>query len=259
MANHRDAFQPERRLSTTPSYVRQVRPPIPASPLQRLMLVAVAAVALAVLALALRMLDAALAENHTEQYLQHWQRHAREPAPQAWQAAFTAARRAVDSYPVASGRYLDRLGQVQAWRYPQQPVGAAQAAESRRAALDAYRDALAARPTWPNTWARVAHTYYALGETSAAFAQALEQANRLGPYRPAVQGELASVGLRTWPQLSAAQRVTTLESAHRVLDGHTDAARDLLDLAQSLGLQDVLCHGAPPQAAALCKHRGIRI
>ena len=259
MANHRDAFQPERRLSTTPSYVRHVRPPIPASPLQRLVLVAVAALVLAMLALALRMLDAALAASRSEQYLQHWQRQAREPAAQAWQAAFSAAQRAVERYPVASGRYLDRLGQVQAWRHMQQPVGALLAAESRRAALEAYQRALAVRPTWPNTWARVAHTYYALGDTSAAFVQAQEQANRLGPYRPAVQGELASIGLRNWPQLSATQRVTTLESAHRVLNGRTDAARDLLDLAQTLGLQDVLCHGAPPAAAALCKYRGIRI
>lgn len=253
MANQRDALHHERRLGK-----RRAAPPT-ASPLQLRLLLGVALLALWLIYLSLRMLLAALAEGHTEHYLSHWQRQAREPAAQPWQAALTTAQRAVDSYPVRSGRYLDRLGQVQAWRHMQHPLGDPQAAESRNAALQAYREALRVRPSWPNTWARLAHIHYALGNTGADFAQALEQANRLGPYRPAVQEELAGIGLRTWPQLSSSQRVTTLDSAHRVLNGRADAARDLLDLAQSLGLEKMLCRSAPPpSAAALCKHRGIR-
>lgn len=259
MEHHRGPLQHERRLSPAPEQRRRSAPPPPASPLQYGLLLCVALLAMTMLYLALQMLVAALANSHTEQYLQHWQRQAREPSAQAWQSAAMTAQRAVDNYPVANGRYLDRLGQVHAWRHMQHPVGDPLAAESRQAALRAYSAALDVRPSWPNTWARLAHTHYALGDSGTPFTRALEQANLLGPYRPAVQEELASIGLRTWPQLSSSQRSTTLDSAHQVLNGRTDAARDLLDLAQSLGLEKMLCRSAPPSAMALCKNRGIRI
>lgn len=259
MANHRSPVQHERRLSGAPEQRRRAAAPPPASALQFGLLLCAALMALVLLYLAVQMLNSAFANSRTEQYLQHWQRQAREPSPQAWQAAAAAAQRAVDSYPVASGRYLDRLGQVHAWCHMQHPVGDPLAAESRHAALQAYSAAVEARPSWPNTWARLAHTHYALGDTGSPFTRALEQANLLGPYRPAVQEELASIGLSTWPQLSNSQRDTTLDSARQVLNGRTDAARDLLDLAQSLGLEKMLCRSAPPSAMALCKNRGIRI
>jgi len=231
----------------TPERRRTRSTPARASRTQQCLALLCLALALVCLYLGAQMLSAALANYRTEQFLQHWTEKAQAPTPQAWRAAFEMAARAVAQYPVGNGRYLDQLGQVHAWQMLQLPVAAAAAEPSRRAALQAYQQALEVRPGWPNTWARVAHTHYTLGQFDAAFALALEHANRLGPYRQAVQQELASIGLRAWPLLSTPQRVSTLASARQVLNGRPSAARKLRELARALGLEETLCMNALPK------------
>ena len=193
----------------TPERQRKLSAPARAPRLQQFLALLSLALALVCLYLSTQMFSAALANYRTEQFLQHWTEKGQAPEPQAWRAAFEMAEQAVVHYPVANGRYLDQLGQVHAWKMLQLPVAATAADPSRRAALLAYQQALDTRPGWPNTWARVAHTHFTLGQFDADFALALEHANRLGPYRPAVQQELASIGLRAWPMLSTPARVFT--------------------------------------------------
>lgn len=231
------AQRPRERRSTR-------QPPKPQSLTQRALTVVCLAGSLALLVPAGQLLVAGLASYRVDLTLQRWSKTAHVPSEQKWQAALIAAKQANALAPVASGTYLDQLGQVYAWKAFDQPAGADSARESRQAATQAYRQATAARPTWPNTWAHLAHSKYALGEVDDEFAKALKQANRRGPYRPDVQLELASIGLRAWPLLTQPQRVDAITSARIAMDSDNKTANTLFTLAQANGLEQTLCMSA---------------
>ena len=220
------------------------QPPKPQSLVQRGLTVACLVAAGAALLPAGQMVLAGLASYRAELALQRWSSSGQPPAEAKWQSTLAAVKQANALYPVASGTYLEQLGQVYAWKAFDQPAGADSARESRLAATQAYRQASAARPTWPNTWAHLAHSKYALGEVDDEFAQALRQANRWGPYRPDVQLELASIGLRAWPLLTHSQRVDAVTSARIAMDSDNQTATALFALAQANGLEQTLCMSA---------------
>ncbi|GLK88112.1 hypothetical protein [Pseudomonas turukhanskensis] len=217
------------------------QPPKPQSPLYRALTGVCLVGALAALVPASQMLLAGLASHRAELALQRWAASAQLPAEAKWQSALDAAKQANALYPVASGTYLEQLGQVYSWKAFDQPAGADSARPSRLLAAAAYRQSAQARPTWPATWAHLAHSKYALDEFDSEFAQAMKQANEWGPYRPDVQLELASIGLRAWPMLNHQQRVDALISARHAMDGTNQAANTLFALAQTNGLEQTLC------------------
>ncbi|PTQ70651.1 hypothetical protein [Pseudomonas sp. GV071] len=225
------------------------QPPKPQSTTQRVLTVVCLAGAVALLLPAGEMALAGLASYRAELAVQRWHKTNVAPTEQKWQAALNAAQQAERFSPVASGTYLDQLGQVYAWQAFDQPVGADSARPSRLLAAQAFRQAAAARPTWPNTWAHLAHSKYALGEFDAEFAHALNQANHWGPYRPDVQLELASIGLRAWPMLNHQQRVNAVTSARQAMDSTNEAAKSLFALAQTNGLDQTLCMSATDESA----------
>jgi len=217
------------------------QPPKPQSPLYRALTGVCLVGSLAALVPAAQMAVAGLASYRTETTLLRWQASGQVPADVKWQHALRAAQLANAWYPVASGTYLEQLGQVYSWRAFDQPVGAQSAHESRLLAAAAYRHSARARPTWPTTWAHLAQSKYALGEVDNEFAQALKQANEWGPSRPDVQLELASIGLRAWPLLNHQQRVDAVTSARQAMDSTKQAANSLFAIAQANGLEQTLC------------------
>ena len=221
---------------------RRARPAVkPASRQQRVLLGTCLLLAALLLVVAAKMLVAGLSSYRVELALQRWGNNAEPPASSHWQSVLRSAQQANDSYPVARGTYLDQLGLVHAWRDQALPAADLAARASRLEALNALRLAVAARPTWPDTWARLAYSKYTLGEFDNEFAHALEQANHWGPHRPAVQYELASIALRTWPNLTPAQRLTAFRSFRRAMDGGNKAAKNLFALARAHGLETLLC------------------
>lgn len=201
----------------------------------------VLATAVGLLAIGGRMTLAGLAHFQTQAFLDSWVAPATEPAPRAWAVAEQAAQRAVAWYPVTNGLYYDRLGLVYSWQQFQQPYGAAAAQNSRKAALAAYRAAVEARPTWPDSWARLAHAKLNLLEFDAEFDHALLQASTLGPWRIGINRELTEIGLTTWPQLDAAQQAAIIESARRAVAYGPTEARRTYQLADHTGMTDLLC------------------
>lgn len=217
------------------------QPPKPQSPLYRALTGVCLVASVAALVPAAQMAVAGLASYRTQADLQRWQASAQVPAEAKWQHALRAAQLANAWYPVASGTYLEQLGQVYSWRAFDQPVGADSARDSRLLAAAAYRQSAQARPTWATTWAHLAQSKYTLGEIDSEFAQALKQANEWGPYRPDVQLELASTGLRAWPLLNHQQRVDAVTSARQAMDSTKQAANSLFAIAQANGLEQTLC------------------
>lgn len=227
--------QRERRASRQPAK--------PQTTPQRVLTAVCLAGSLLLLVPAAQLAFAGLASYRAELALQHWNKTGRAPTEQRWESALRAAKQANAINPVVSGAYLDRLGQVYGWKAVDEPPGAESARPSRLLAADAFRRATAARPTWPNTWAHLAQTKYALGEFDEEFAQALNQAKRLGPNRPDVQLELASIGLRAWPMLTQQQRVDAVTSARQAMDSTNEAAKSVFALVQASGLEQTVCLG----------------
>lgn len=189
-----------------------------------------------------RMALAGMADYQAQIFLKDWASKGQEPTPRAWAVAQAAAHRAVDLYPTPNGEYLDRLGRVYSWQQFTQPYGSPEAQASRQAALDSYRAATQARPTWPQTWARLAHTKLQLAQFDDEFRQALAQANELGPTRIMVQREVMTVAFAAWPQLNASERERMLQSARfNVAYGPRDAQYTQA-LAAQHGLTDTLCN-----------------
>lgn len=235
------------------------REPEPASLTKKALTATCLIVTIALLVPAGEMLMAGLSSYRVELALQRWSNRAEPPPEAQWRSALQAAQRANAAYPVAKGTYLDQLGRVHAWHEPLRPAGDPAERETRLAALSALRLAVAARPTWPDSWAQLAHSKYTLGEFDDEFAHALEQANHWGPHRPGVQFELANIALRAWPNLSPTQRLTAFTSLRRAIDGGNNAASTLFALAQSRGLETVFCTNAAydiDRVRKLCKRGG---
>lgn len=222
------------------------RPPIPAlrGAAAGLLLLA----SLIIAWLALRMLLAGLFSQQAQHFLDDWATaRAEEPSAAAFAVAEHAALTAVGLYPSASGADLDRLGRVYQWQYHRHPATSAdpEVIASRRAAVEAYRAAVAARPLWPYTWVRLAQAKLSLGEADAEFRDALRRASELGPWRPGVNRGISQIGFQAWRALDAQTRRLVLESAGRSAALGAAEAREVLRLADSVGQGAAVCAALP--------------
>lgn len=210
---------------------------------RRLTILLIILLSLPLLFMGSRLLLAGIASYQADAFVNDWESKGEEPNERAWQIAHAAAQRAIDLYPVANGAYQHRLGLIQQWQQFRQPFGEANAEASRRAALEAFRTATQARPTWPDHWAALAYAKLYLLEFDAEFHAALAQARELGPWRIAINRRVAEVGFIAWPQLDANERANILESARRTVAYSTQEAKNLLAIAERTGMTDELCNG----------------
>lgn len=197
-----------------------------------------------------RMALAGLASYQAQAFIDSWAKQAQEPSTRAWEVAEDAAQRAIALYPTTNGEYADRLGVVYSWQQFRHPYGAPEATNSRRAALDAYRQSTTARPTWPDTWARLAHAKLYLLEFDDEFHQAMSNAAELGPWRIGINRELTEIGLTAWPQLDEVQRQAALEAARRAVAYSENEAKRSYRLAEHTGTASVLCSNLNPTLTA---------
>lgn len=202
---------------------------------------AFALLAICLLVVGGRMTAAGIASYRANAFIGAWSAAGTMPEPQAWEVAADAAQQAVAWYPVANGEYLDRLGQVYSWRHFQLPYGDPVAEESRRAALASYRKAVAARPTAPGAWARLAHAKLALLELDPEFRRAFAAAGKFGPGRRDIHRELAEIGLIAWSALDAAERRQTVEHVHQTARLSTDGGREMAGLLERTGMVTIVC------------------
>lgn len=233
---------PSRRRSRSTSDSQTANPVT-----QRLAILLVIALSLPLLFMGSRLLLAGIAGYQAGAFLSDWESKGEEPNERAWQIAHAAAQRAINFYPVANGAYQHRLGLIQQWQQFRQPFGVPNAEASRRAALEAFRAATEARPTWPEHWAALAYAKLYLLEFDAEFHAALTQASELGPWRIGINRRVAEIGFIAWPQLDASERETTLESARRTVAYSPQEAKNLLAIAERTGMTDELCNNLSPE------------
>lgn len=203
-----------------------------------------------------RLFIAGIAAHQVQRFLDDWERLGEVPTGTAWDVAETAARRAVAFYPGANGDYLERLGKVYEWRHESLNFGDPRAQASRQRALDAYRQAVAVRPAWPDTWVQIAFVKLRLLEFDEEFDRALQQGFENGPWRMHINRGLATVGLIAWPQLDEAQRTQILTSAQRTVAFSDAQAVRLFGLSDHIDQTALLCAELP---AELLQRRGVCI
>lgn len=208
---------------------------------QKALLLLVLLASLGLAFIGLRMAGAGIASYQAEAFLEDWASKGLQPDPRAWAVAQGAALRAISRYPTADGEYLDLLGRVYSWQHISEPFGSPLAEPSRQAALDAYRAAVAARPTWPYTWLRLADTKLHLAQFDDEFRLALARATELGPTRIQIQREIAGIAFAAWPQLDTSERQRALDSARRTVAYGQRDAQQIHTRAAQLGLADTLC------------------
>ncbi len=213
--------------------------------LQRYAYVTLLLAALTLAGLAVELLQAGIASQRAERYLQHAQKLDPALSEQARHKAYEAIRRAVERYPVANGEYLDRLGRVIVMQ-----AEASEAEASSRPALeesrDVFRASLAERPLWPWTWLRLAHSKVLLGEFDEELDMALNRANELGRGHADIDRDMARLGFFTWADLSASQRRLTLAAAGRAASHSRQDAELVYGIAKQTGRSIPFCWSLEP-------------
>lgn len=117
---------------------------------------------------------------------------------------------------------------IQLLRIQEAPVWEPEAKTAREQAAQRLRATLAARPTWPHTWADLAAVKFRLAQLDAEFFQALERAAALGPWEPAVQATVVDLGLAAWILLPESTREIVQATLER---GLQHQATNMIDLA----------------------------
>ncbi|ENM3920662.1 hypothetical protein EEJ33_05820 [Vibrio cholerae] len=95
------------------------------------------------------------------------------------------------------------------------------------AAKTAFLDSAERRPTWPDTWAELlkieaqlsAHDAVQPHSSKDVLDKFMRNADRYGPYTPAVNIAISQVGLAHWKQWDSEQKWLVIEHLARGLDG----------------------------------------
>jgi tetratricopeptide (TPR) repeat protein len=127
---------------------------------------------------------------------------ARTAAPRSraeWEGARDAIDRAIDIVP-DDAAFHDARGDVYVVAAALPWTSMEQAQAHYLEAIKSYRQALAWRPSEPQTWASLAVAYYGAKQWGAPLQQAWARAHALGPHEGHVQPMLLDLVLATWAQ-----------------------------------------------------------
>jgi len=108
-------------------------------------------------------------------------------------------------------------------------------------ALQSLRDAIEARPYWPDTWAQLAFLKAQLNQLDNEFWLAYTSAEAYGPWEAYVIESLLSATLHRWSELSWPQRRRAVALFDRAAH-YPRVARQALDIAESSGMLIGLCY-----------------
>lgn len=104
-----------------------------------------------------------------------------------------------------------------------------------------YKDAIQARPSWPNAYADYA---YYLGVTQFRITEAFEQldlAKKYGPYIPETMLRALSVGLFRWSNLNAMQKANTLAALKNATQAGYPIYKEASRMVKETKKNDVVC------------------
>ena len=124
------------------------------------------------------------------------------------------------------------LASMQTSRSPQEALAFTRDGHTR------FRQALIQRPTSPFLWANVALAKLYLNEIDYEFFAALQHADQLGPWEPAVQQTILFVGLAAWQELDPPLRQAMARTIER---GAPHNTRNMFEIVKSYRRFDLVC------------------
>jgi len=188
-----------------------------------------------------RFLLASVWDNQVNSFLEDWQQHREEPAPDAWQVAYDAVNKAISISPIENASYYNHLGRVWEWRQFSKPLGHPAAIESRQHALVAYRQAIQLRPQWPYSWLSLAATKLRLLQLDEEFMRALQMSAKLAPWRITSNKQIAEIGLMTWADLDKTTKQTVTTAIQRTVNYSGGTAKWLQTRANESDQRVLFC------------------
>ncbi len=117
------------------------------------------------------------------------------------------------------------------------PPGDAGARPLLNQAVDLYRSAAQARPSWPYTWLYLARVKARLGALDADFALALVNASRRGPWDARVQAQLLELAIPLWELLRPDSRDVAALALQRGVEARP---AEVLEIAVRAGRADLV-------------------
>jgi len=136
----------------------------------------------------------------------------RLPRPAELATAETALREAIALEP-SNPLFAEQLARVHEARALQLKRGDPAARTLLRQSLEEFRTAALMRPGSPYVWAGIAAVKLRLDDMDFEFYGALERAERLGRWEPAVQLALADIGFASWRLLAQPAKLLVLGAA----------------------------------------------
>lgn len=188
-----------------------------------------------------KLLVAGIAHYQAHAFIEHWEKQPTVPSEQAWDVAHDAIERAIAAYPGANGAYLETQGYIQQWRAFGADLNDPEVKQYREAAVQALRESVQARQTWPDAWAALAYAKLTLLEFDDEFTHALQQAQHFGPWRIGINRRIAEVGLIAYSVLNDEQRAIVTESIQRTAQYSPKERKQLFELAAQSNSLKPLC------------------
>ncbi|MGH8765042.1 MAG: hypothetical protein ACRET8_04945 [Burkholderiales bacterium] len=150
------------------------------------------------------------------------------------QASLGAAMSLEASNPM----FVEQLARVHEMRALQLEARDPARREELRRSLEKFHTAALMRPASPYVWAAIANLKYRLDDMDFEFYGALQRAERYGRWEPAIQLELADLGLAAWPLLAEPAKLMTLDAIARALPRQ---GREIRRIAASHGTLARVC------------------
>lgn len=188
-----------------------------------------------------KLLVAGIAHYQAQAFIEHWEKQPAAPSEKAWHVAEDAIARAIAAYPGANGAYLETQGYIQQWRAFGANLNDPAVQQYRQASVQALRESVQARRTWPDAWAALAYAKLTVLEFDDEFTQALQQAQHFGPWRIGINRRLAEVGLIAYAVLNDAQRALVSEPIQRTAQYSAKERKQLFEIAAQSNSLSPLC------------------
>lgn len=186
------------------------------------------------------MLLSAIYSNQADAFLEDWKNKGTVPSEQAWNITHTAVQRANRFYPIANGDLLDQQGRVYEWYAFSQWAKPELIPGYQQQAINAYRQSIAARPTWPFTWRNLALAKLRANQLDEELFEASKQALHFGPYEKSVLLDIAGISFQEFRRDARFKTLATT-SVMRLSDWGPKEKRLIWSQAKQQGAFITLC------------------
>lgn len=196
------------------------------------------------------------AQGNIQYYVAHdalekWQK-GQLPSEADYQYALQAARQALDS-SATSAHYMLTLAKVLEWGMH---LGFERTSAERLNPL--YRQAIALRPDWPNTYADYGFVLAFFDNNLPEAMLQLKQAEHYGPHMPEVLRQQLAVGLAHWDSLPGADKAWLLKVTGQAAEAHWSVFAAMRVLVKQYQREAIVCaylfNRKPPLAEDRLKH-----